>query len=138
MRVQRLCSSLLALLTLSACSIQVKDTEVCAAAGLVSAGASCAHTLSDDHRELSFEQFIDFLEPQPQRPNPSDPKTPLPARGAALCMSPDDWNSLKTSLEEACKKLGGGCSYEMKQKLSDASSRVQSLEERVAKRRAAK
>jgi hypothetical protein len=33
-------------------------------------------------------------------------------------MSAKDWNDMKTALEKACRKLGPGCSYEMKRFIS--------------------
>ena len=98
-------SLLLSLFVLTSCAqVKIKDTKVCAVAGTIEAGANCAMTLSEIHPEesqMNFQEFIKFLEP-------SDEKAP------AICQSARDWNSIKTSLEQACVMLKDSCSYEMK------------------------
>lgn len=76
----------------------IHNEKVCAVAGTVSAGAICAETLSNKTSDLSFEQFLDFLEASS-------------SHGAAVCMSAADFNTLKTDLELACRKLGSQCLY---------------------------
>jgi len=78
-------------------------------------------------RDLTFNEFLDFLEAQPERdcvPVPSmnvcaDDQTQgvrshLPARGAAIVMSADDWGRKKTELGQACREMGASCSYSMR------------------------
>jgi hypothetical protein len=112
--------------------VKVRDTRVCAVAGVMRAGADCAWTLSDRTEEMTLDEFIDFLEPQPERPDPVDPRKTLPARGGAICQSAEDWNSLKTSLDQACRLLGESCTYEMKKVFSAAVARLKRLHRETA------
>ena len=99
----------MSLVLLNSCaSVQVPNTEVCAVAGKVQYGANCVHTLSDETREMQFEEFIKFLEPSNN-----------PPKGAALCQSSDDWNKQKTALEEACKILKDKCTYQIQQAIAN-------------------
>lgn len=87
----------------------IRDGKVCSVAGTLSAGAICAHTLTSETNDLSMDEFLDFLEAEPERPDPNNPSQTLPAHGAALCMSPADWNLMKTELEQACREMGTRC-----------------------------
>lgn len=103
---------LFALTALSAC-VTVPNTTVCTVAGTMSAGAICAETLTDHKTEMDLDTWIEFLEPQLERSDPSDPAKVLPARAGALCQSAEDWNKQKTALEQACRMLGKRCSREL-------------------------
>lgn len=92
--------------------VTVPDTEGCAVAGKLRHGMLCAHSNFDSTRELTFEQAIEFLEPQLERDDPENPGKKLPPRGGAICRSASDTQKLKTALEQACRELAGGCSYE--------------------------
>ena len=122
------------ILAVSACTVQIPDVKVCAVAGVMAAGADCAYTLSDTVEEMTLEQFLEFLEPQPERPDPSDPTKTLPARGPALCQSTDDYTRVKIALEQACKKLGTSCSKEVKEGIKAVSTRVSRLQARVGEK----
>lgn len=98
----------------------IEDTEVCAVAGLLSSGADCAHTLTDETRRMNLEQFIEFLEPSEDK-------------GGALCQSVSDWNKNKTSLEIACRKLGKKCSYEVKEFISRVDNLIVKQKQGVKK-----
>ncbi len=127
LRRSRLCRlSLLCLASLSSGCVTLRDTTQCAADGLVSVGGICTHSLSSKTAVLSPAEFIDFLESQPKRhcvPVPdfnicSDDQAgvavDLPARGAAIGMSSDDWGTMKTELDEACRELGPKCTLSVK------------------------
>lgn len=62
---------------------------------------------------MTFDEFLEFLEPQVERQDPLTGKT-LPARAGAVCKSADDYNREKTALEKACRMLGSRCSYDIK------------------------
>lgn len=94
--------------------IAIQNTRVCAVAGIMSAGADCAWTLSDDTEEMTLDEFITFLQPNEQR-------------GSAVCQSAEDWNKNKTALEQACKKLGSFCTYEMRKQIKAAARRVNAI-----------
>lgn len=66
---------------------------------------------------MTMDQFLDFLESVPERPDPTNPGKTLPAHGAALCMSVEDWNIMKTELEEACRQMGSHCSFAIQETL---------------------
>lgn len=105
-------------LLISGCVTVVPNTRACTAAGPLSAGMICAETLSDKTSELTFDEAIEFLEAQPERPDPNEPGATLPARAGAICQSADDWNKQKTALEQACRRLGRKCSYEVRSALA--------------------
>lgn len=112
-----------ALTSLVSCAITVPNTRVCSVSGYISNGADCAYTLSPKTEQMTFQELLEFLEPQPERPDPKDPSKRLPARGGALCQSAEDWGKQKTALEQACKKLSK-CNYEQ---LREALDRVESI-----------
>lgn len=128
-------------LALSSC-MTVPNTTTCTAAGTMSAGLICAETLTDKTRELTFEEMIDMLEPQDARecvpleglsvcassPDPASASVKLPARGGAIVQSAEDWNKNKTALEEACRLLGGQCSYEVQKAIGRMEAAAQAKE----------
>ena len=101
MKLLMLCLLSLSLVGSSCSTVKVTDKRMCAAAGLVSLGGICTHTLTPQKEVLTFDQFIDFLQAQES-----------PAKGAALCMSSADFGTQKTELETACRMLGSRCTYE--------------------------
>lgn len=115
---------LLCSLLLASCSIVVPNTKVCATAGTMTAGADCAWTLTDATEELDMNQWLEFLEPR-QATETS------PARGAAICQSAEDWNRMKTALEQACRKLGRWCTHEAQATAEAMSARVDALQAKV-------
>lgn len=100
-----LCLSLLSLIN-SSC-VTIKDKKVCAVAGVLSAGANCSNFISNDTEEMSFDQFLDFLEPRIETPTST-------GKGAALCMSSEDFGEMKTEIETMCRMLGDRCAYSTK------------------------
>jgi len=80
---------------------------------------------------MNLDEFIDFLEPQEERPDPKNPGKTLPARGAALCQSASDWNKMKTDLETACKMLGNRCTYEIVEMIETLKSSIDGLQTKV-------
>lgn len=113
-------------LSLVSCSaVQVRDTEICAVAGRMKAGADCVHTLTDEERSMSLDEFISFLEPQREVKDAKTGKVTQEERGAALCQSSKDFNANKTALEQACYLLKSACTFEIKtaiKKMSDNSA----------------
>lgn len=88
----------------------------------MSAGASCAESLTGKVTELNLDEFIAMLEPQPERPDPANPNKTLPARGGAVILSADDFNAERTALEQACRELGSRCSLQVKNALQKITS----------------
>lgn len=102
---------LCAFVVLSGCrgsKIVVPNTEACTVAGIVGAGAICAETVTGVTRDMTMDEFFDFLEPKEEHDD-------IPGRAGAVCQSADDWNDQKTALEMACRVLGKKCSYEIRQ-----------------------
>lgn len=118
-------------LFLAGCSVQLPNIRVCATSGTILAGADCAWTNSDDTEELTFEEWMDFLEPRPDSKDAKGRK--IKGHGAALCVSPSDWTRQKNALESACVKLGNACTLEMKSALQEADGRVKALQTKVNK-----
>lgn len=109
--------NLFVLTLLGSCTrIDVKNTEACAVAGRLNAGANCSDTLTNKTREMNFNEFVDWLEP--------DPKT---GRGAAVCQSAADWAAQKTALEQACAALKDSCTFDMKMKIKKATGTIDKL-----------
>lgn len=130
--------SLVVLIFLSSCQhtkVKVPNTEFCAVAGVISAGADCGQTLSPATREMTLDEFIDFLEPQPERPNPDRPGEMLPEKGAAICQSAKDYNRNQTALEIACVKLGNNCDAEMQSTISTVKRNYRNLQKKVMTKR---
>lgn len=125
--------SLSVLLLLVNCgTTSVPDTEACTVAGVIQAGMSCSHTLTPQTREADQAALFEFLEPQPERPDPANPGEILPARGGAVCQSAEDWNKLKTAAETACNLLKWRCTYEIKEAIR-AMSKIEDLTKRWAR-----
>ncbi len=115
--------NLLVLALLSSC-ITIKDARLCSVAGVTSAGAICAHTNNDLTEDLTLAELLDMLEAQPERECVPvkgmnvckeiqiGDKIKLPARGAALIISSEDWAEKKTEMEITCRKMGNKCKYE--------------------------
>ena len=102
-------------LTLSSCSsVTIPDSKICSVAGLMSAGADCTTYLSHTRTSMTFNEFIDFLEP-------------TPAQGGAVCMTLNDFISTKTAIEQACVLLGSQCTKEIKKKLRSLNSEIASF-----------
>lgn len=108
-------------LLLSACSsIKLPDAKICAVSGVMAAGADCAYMNSGKVEELNLDQFVTFLEPQVE-----------PPRGAAMCMSSEDFSKLKTAIEQACAKLGTSCTKETQEGIRRVSALVDTLQAKV-------
>lgn len=119
--------SLVALLLSGCAAITVPNTRFCSVAGTISAGADCAYTLTDRTEEMDLEEFIDFLEPQLERPDPKKPGAILPERGGAICRSSQDEAALMIALEQACRKLGTTCQPQVLKQIKSARSRAARL-----------
>lgn len=98
---------LLSITTVVSCAhVKVPDTQACVVKGVMKAGAFCDWTLSSKPEDLTLDEWIAFLEP--------DPET---GKGAAVCEPSEHWNKKKTALEQACALLGDRCSYEIRRTL---------------------
>ncbi len=116
-----LLKSSLLLLALSGC-VTIHNYELCHLQGFLSkciasgeVCGSCAETQTSNVRSMTFPQLLDFIEAQPERPDPDHPGQNLPQHGAAIMISAENYTKLKTDLEEACRQLGTFCSPEIKQ-----------------------
>lgn len=131
----RRCAAFLCLALFSACkTIPIKDTTECVVAGILMAGADCATTNSSQTSEMDFEQFVEFLEPQPERPDPARPGKMLPERAGAVCRSDDDFTAQKTALESACALLRKRCTPEMKTAIGGMNRVSNMLQEQKQKK----
>lgn len=123
----------IAALLLSGCkSIPIKNKSYCAVAGVMQAGMNCAESLSTEKYELTFEEMIDFLEPQSERKDPKTGKT-LPARAGAICQSAEDATQSFTELDQACRALGSACSYEVKEVINKMGASLESTKKKSFK-----
>lgn len=142
----RLLLTLTLVVTVLGCAfneIVIPNTNPCAVAGVMSAGGICAETLTDIKRDLTLDEWLDFLEPQEARTcvpvpgmpvcsNPPLPGTPvlLPERGPGIVLSSIDYEKQKTALDQACRALGRNCSYALKQQIR-SMERMQILGKRA-------
>lgn len=94
------------MLWVSGC-VTIPNTRECTAKGRLLDGAMCAETITGRQIEMTFEEYLAFLEPTPERPG-------APARGGAICRSAEDFTRQKNALEKACRLLGNRCTYEMR------------------------
>lgn len=124
MRTKKLSLTLLSGFILSGCTVMLPNVRVCAVSGVLSAGADCSYTGDDTTEEMTLEQFLEFLEPQIE-----------PPRGAAMCMSAEDWTKEKIAMEQACDKLGASCKKETRDLISRLSDRADALQAKVMKKR---
>lgn len=90
---------LLLLWFLNSSCVTISDATFCAVAGDLSSGGICSHLLTPATSDLTEDQFLTFLEASP-------------TKAAAICMSAQDFGTLKTELELACRELGSSCSYQ--------------------------
>lgn len=111
--------SLVATTSLASC-VPVPNTKYCAVAGKLAAGMSCGETLNDNITRMPLADTIAFLEPQQKTDT-------QPARGGAICMSADDFNKIKTAVEQLCKKVGSMCTYETKKKIAEVSAKIKKV-----------
>lgn len=102
---------------LSGCAIIQPNVKLCSVAGVMSAGADCVNTLDDKNEELNLDQWITFLEPQL-----------TPPRGAAMCLSSEDFSKIKTFIDQACAKLGTSCKQEAVETIAMVSARIDGLQ----------
>jgi hypothetical protein len=109
-----LLTAVLILILCGCTGVVQKNVEACAVAGELSNGADCAKTLTDDTREMTLDEFIEFLEPQNER-------------GPAICLSSEDFASLKTTLEQACAKIKG-CAKETELQMNEVQGRIERLQ----------
>ena len=80
------------------CDTAIPNLKVCSAAGSLSSGGICAETNTSRTSEITFDEFVDFLEASSQ-----------PTKGAAVCISSADFAKLKIALVKLCK--AGKCKY---------------------------
>ncbi len=93
-------------------TVSIKNTKECTVAGVIQGGMDCATSNSGEVSQMDFPQTIDWLEPQPERPDLVNGKT-LPARAGAVCRSDEDFTAQKVAIEQACELLKTRCTPEL-------------------------
>ena len=79
---------------------------LCHVAGRLSQGADCANNMTGTTSEMDLAAFQKWLEPAPATPT-------TPEKGAATCMSSNDWERFNEALELVCRMLGKTCKKEV-------------------------
>jgi predicted ATP-grasp superfamily ATP-dependent carboligase len=103
------------MLTLSSCgSVTIHDSNVCAIAGVVSAGANCNTIISGIKTQLDEDELIKMLEPNKDR-------------AGAIIIPAKDFVDIKTSLEQACVLLKNRCTEEVKKNIKLISKNLELL-----------
>lgn len=93
-------------LLVSGC-VSVPNTTGCAVKGTLLAGAICSETNTGKTSELTFDELVEFMQPNENK-------------GGAICFSSSDYQRMKTALEQACRALGNRCQYEVPKINADA------------------
>lgn len=93
----------------------VPNIELCSIAGVISAGAICVNSNNDSSRDMTMDEFFDFLEPVEAYTDESG--VYHAARDGAKCMSTEDYTETKIAMEQMCRLLGKRCTYEMRKAL---------------------
>lgn len=141
--MKRLLVILALVMALSSCAgpqVKTPDANFCTVAGIFQAGIDCATTNSGSISSLDFMEFVDFLEPQPERTCVQKPgfnvcasdqskgkKVTLPARAGAIMESDDDLTAMKTALEQACVELKDRCVPEMKAIVAAVGAKLEAV-----------
>lgn len=111
------------LIILSGC-VTINQASMCSSADNMQDGAICSRLVSADTNTLTFDEFIDMINAQAARncapvpgfnicaDNQTGTAASLPARGAAIVISSDDFGNILTELETMCRMLGAQCSYQ--------------------------
>lgn len=122
------------LTSVSSGCVTIKNANICSTAGKLSAGSICSRLTTSDTNDLTFKETLDLLEAQSDRTcvavqgfsvcsdnqNEGVP-IKLPSRGAAIIMSSEDFKTLITELEMACRELGDRCTYSTAQIINNYS-----------------
>lgn len=87
-------------ITFSGCQVVLKNLKVVTPKYPIEQGAIVGETVTKKVYEISVEEFLEFLLAKP------------PNKGAASCLSSEDYTEMKTELEQACRELGSKCSIE--------------------------
>lgn len=103
-------------------TIPIHEHKLCSVAGILGAGMDCATDQTSTISELNFSAMVEFLEPQPERPDPNHPGQRLPERAGAICEPDDDFTDFKTALEQACVELKDRCAPQIKTALAKAGA----------------
>lgn len=111
---------------LNSCATTIPDITVCAPVeGIAGVAALCRKTNSDRKWRLSIEEWFDFIYAQDERSDPKNPGKKLPAKGAALAVSSEDYMRNDLAIAQLC--VTGKCSYEQENQLKAVTGRVQGL-----------
>ena len=97
-------------------TLKLKNQTICTVAGVMAAGMDCAQTLTRNVFPLTLEQTLLFMEPDP-----------LVARAGAVCMSAQNFNDIKTSLDIICMTLGEDCGYDVREQLQNLDETMRIL-----------
>jgi hypothetical protein len=84
----------------------------------------CSHTLTSETRELTVDEFFNFLEPK-------EASEGEPARAGAVCESTSDYGAKKSALEQACRILGKNCTYELRETIEGMTRMLEIADKQV-------
>lgn len=96
--------------------VPIQDTKICSVAGVITAGADCHTTISDKPSEMTMQEFLYFLLPDPAK-----------NKSGAICQSSEDYVAIKTSLEQACYLLKGRCTKEHKKMIENLGKAIKDV-----------
>jgi hypothetical protein len=85
--------------------VTIQNRNPCTANGTLALGATCAETETAQTSQLTFDQYVAFLEAAPNKP-------------PAICQSGADYVTESTELETLCREQGSFCSYQLKQEVA--------------------
>jgi hypothetical protein len=87
--------------------VTIPNQEACTVTGTLEMGSACVDR-EGSVRFMNKVDFVRYLEPQASI---SDPNSELyiPARGAAICQSREDYTKSQIALEQLCHLAGSKC-----------------------------
>lgn len=131
----RRCYLVFGMAALTACqSVEIKNSRECTVAGVFQAGMDCAETNTSKITQMDLQEMIDWLEPQPERPDPKRPGKKLPARAGAVARSDEDFTQQKIQLEQACVLLKDRCTVSMKEHI-DGMNQISEMGQAALKKK---
>lgn len=122
-------------------SVTVPNVNSCHVTGEFEAGCTCAESNTGIISYKTFDECLDMILAQPERPDPEASPLPqshqcggvdtmqpcLPMHAAAVIEAAADWMARKTAMEKACRGLGKNCTYEMKQAIQGMRTQAKAL-----------
>lgn len=107
--------ALTVLITLTSCSVEIKDHEFCVNKGVL--GAHCGHTLTEETRDIGPAEWAELSFGQICTADPPE-------------KFGETFGDIKATIEKLCSKCNC-CTYKIKEKLEKFFTQTRSMQEKV-------